>query len=216
MAATGLFTTGNSETANIGLKLDAARRAEVDRITVAAGYLWGRQSAPDTGDAETTVDSAFGFAKYDYFFTQRFYGLASLRVERDRIDDLDLRLTPSVGVGYQWFEGPRFNLATEAGVAWMYEDYRNAGSDDRVAARLAYRVDYRPHEAVLLFHNLEWLPAFEDPFGNYNVNADAGVRATIVGDLFSEVKVELRYDSTPAPGAENTDVRYLFSLGWTF
>ena len=216
LAATGLFTTGNAETATVGLKLDAARRGETDRVTIGAGYLWGRQRDPDTGDSETTIDNAFGFGKYDHFFTKRLYGLASVRIERDRIADLDLRLTPSVGLGYQWFEGPRFNLATEAGVAWVYEDYRNAPSEERLAARLAYRVDYRPHEAVLLFHDLEWLPAYEDPLDDYNVNADAGLRATIMGGLFSELKVEWRYDSTPAPDARNTDIRYLLSLGWSF
>jgi putative salt-induced outer membrane protein YdiY len=216
VGATGLFTTGNAETATVGLKLDAARRGETNRITIGAGYLWGRQRDPESGDSETTVDNAFGFGKYDYFFTRQFYGLGSLRLERDRIADLDLRLTPSLGLGYQWFEGPRFNLTTEAGVAWIYENYRNAPSEDRVAARLAYRVDYRPHDVILLFHNLEWLPAFEDPLDDYNVNADAGLRATIVGGLFSELRVEWRYDSTPAPDARNTDLRYLLSVGWSF
>lgn len=216
VAATGLVTSGNAETATIGLKLDAVRRSTTDRITAGAGYLWGRQRDPETRDSETTIDNAFAFAKYDHFFTERAYALASLRVERDRIAGLDLRLTPSVGVGYQWFEGPRFNLATEAGVAWVYEDYREAGSEDRVAARLAYRVDSRPHDLVLLFHHLEWLPGFEEPLDDYNINADAGVRATILGGVFSELKVELRYTSTPAPGAEQTDVRYLLSLGWSF
>lgn len=216
VAATGLFTTGNAATATIGLKVDAVWRSETDRITVAASYLWGRQRNPETGDRETTIDNTLGFAKYDHFFTERWYGLASLRAERDRLANLDLRLTPSVGTGYQWFEGPRFNLGTEAGVAWVYEDYRDAGSDDRVAARLAYRLDYRPHDVVLLFHHLEWLPGFEDPLDDYNIHADAGVRATILGGLFSELKVELRYTSTPAPAAEHTDVRYLLSLGWSF
>lgn len=77
-------------------------------------------------------------------------------------------------------------------------------------------MDYRPHDLALLFHNLEWLPAFEDPLGDYNINTNAGVRATIVGSLFSEARVELRHDSTPAPGADKTDVRYILSLGWSF
>ena len=98
----------------------------------------------------------------------------------------------------------------------MYEDYRHADSESYFGARLAYHVDYKPHDAILLFHNLEWIPSFEDPVGDYNLNTDAGVRATIIGKLFSEAKVEVRQDSTPSPGNEETDVRYLLSLGWTF
>jgi len=55
-----------------------------------------------------------------------------------------------------------------------------------------------------------------DWFGDYNLNADAGLRATIDEGLFAEAKIELRYDSTPAPGAKKQDVRYLFGVGWTF
>jgi hypothetical protein len=54
----------------------------------------------------------------------------------------------------------------------------------------------RRHDAILLFHNLEWIASFENPVGDYNLNTDAGVRATIIGTLL--------------------DVRYLLSLGWTF
>jgi len=85
--------------------------------------------------------------------------------------------------------------------------------------RSPHRQDHRGrrgHDAILPFHNLEWIPSFEDPVGDYNLNTDAGVRATIIGGLFSEAKVEARQDSTPAPGNEETDVRYLLSLGWTF
>lgn len=216
VAANGIFTTGNAETTSIGINANAVRRSERDRITLGAGYLYGRQRNPSTDEDETTVDNLFGMAKYDYFITDRTYLFGTLRAERDKIADLDLRFVPAVGVGYQWFEGPTFNLSTEAGLAWVYEDYRDAGAEDHFAGRLAYHVDYRPHPLVLLFHNLEWLPSLEEPFNDYNLNGDAGVRATITGKLFTEFRVEMRYDATPAPGNDKLDSRYLVSVGWAF
>lgn len=216
IAGNGILTTGNAESLSIGINANAVRRSERDRISLGAGYLYGRQQDPDTDEDKTTVDTMFGQAKYDYFLLPRTYVFGSVRAERDRIADLDLRFIPSAGVGYQWFEGPTFNLSSEAGLAWVYEDYRDGGSETHFAARLAYHVDYRPHSAVLLFHNLEWLPSVEEPFNDYNVNADAGVRATITGGLFTEFRVELRYDATPAPGNDELDTRYLVSVGWAF
>jgi putative salt-induced outer membrane protein YdiY len=216
IAANGIFTTGNAETTNIGISANAVRRSEHDRLTLGAGYLYGRQRDPDTEEDETTVDNVFGAAKYDYFITDRTYLFGTVRAERDRIADLDLRFVPAVGVGYQWFEGPTFNLSTEVGLAWVYEDYRDGGSEEHFAGRLAYHVDYRPHEIILLFHNLEWLPSVEEPFGDYNLNGDAGVRATITGGLFTEFRIEMRYDATPAPGNDKLDSRYLVSVGWAF
>jgi putative salt-induced outer membrane protein YdiY len=216
VAANFLVTTGNSQTATVGITADAVRRVERDRITLRAGYLYGRQRNPSTDEDESTVDNAFGAAKYDYFLREELYLFGSIRVERDRIADLDLRVTPAVGVGYQWFEGPRLNLSTESGLAWIYEDYHNGDRESHFGARLAYHVDYRPHDVVQLFHNLEWLPSLEDPVGDHNLNVDAGVRATIVGGLISEIKVELRHDSTPASGNDKTDVRYLMAVGYAF
>jgi putative salt-induced outer membrane protein YdiY len=216
LLANGMITRGNSETTNLGASLNAVRRSEQDRITLEAGVAYGREKDRDTGIESDTVNNMFGFGKYDYFLSKKLYLYGSVRAERDEIADLDLRFTPSVGVGYQWYETPTFNLSSEAGLAWVYEDYREQGSSDHFAARLAYHVDWTPHKAVKLFHNLEWLPALDEPFDNYNLNADAGVRATIVQSFFAEAKVELRYDSTPAPGKEKDDLRFLFGLGWTF
>ena len=43
-----LFTSGNSETENIGETVSAARRSEQDRITLGAGYCYGRQGIRDS------------------------------------------------------------------------------------------------------------------------------------------------------------------------
>lgn len=212
----GMLTSGNSVTETLGITASAVRRAERDRITFGGGYQYGRQEDPDTGDKKKTTDYFFLLGKYDYFFTRQFYGYAGVKIERDKIADLDLRLTPGAGVGYQWFEGPAFNLATEAGVAWVYEDYGSGDTTDEVSGRLAYHVDWRPVAALGLFHNFEWLPGFSDPFGDYLVNADAGARINVIGSLFTEFKAEMRYDATPAPGRDKEDWRFLVGLGWSF
>ena len=216
LVANALVTRGNSETESFGGSFNAVRRTERDRFTLAAAYNYGREKDEDTGEKDTTINNAFGFAKYDYFLTEKFYLFGAVRAEHDEIAKLNLRFTPSVGVGYQWFETPDFNLFTEAGVAWVYEDYENNGTSDHFAARLAYHVDYKPHKAVTLFHNLEYLPSFTDPLDDYNLNLDAGVRAAIVGSFFAEFKFELRYDSIPAPGSKKEDLRYVVGVGWLF
>ena len=216
LVGNALITTGNSETENLGLSVNAVRRSEIDRLTLGAAYYYGRQKEKDTGKHETTVDNWYVLGKYDYFLTKKFYLYGNVRVEQDKIAELDLRLTIGGGVGYQWFETPTFNFNTEAGLAWVYEDFKNNGTDDHLAARLAYHVDWTPIKPLKLFHNLEYLPNITDWSGDYNLNVDAGLRATVYQGFFAEAKVELRYDSTPAPGAKKEDVRYLLGVGWQF
>jgi putative salt-induced outer membrane protein YdiY len=215
IVAGGLLARGNSDIDNFNIAIEASRRGEDDRISANAGYIYSRQSDPDTGDKTTSADAWFAAGKYDYFFSEKFYGFASLRAEHDTIAELDLRLTPSLGVGYQWVERANLNFATEAGVAWVYEEYAEGDSDDHVAARLAYHFDTKFNERLALVHNLEYLPSLEDG-SDFNVNADAGVRATLTKTMFTELRVEYRYDATPAPDADKNDVRYLLGVGWTF
>lgn len=216
LALNGMFETGNSNTQTVGFTAAATRRSDDDRIAVGAQYLYGRQEDPDTGEKNTTTNNWFAAAKYDYFFTKQLYGYAGIRLEGDDIADLKIRVSPTVGVGYQWYEGPTFNLATEAGLAYVYEDYTTTGSNDYFAARLAYRVDWTPRPGIFLFHGLEYLPSFEDPGGQFLINADAGVRFTLISKLFSEFKIEWKHNQAPAPGREKDDFRFLVGVGWSF
>ena len=51
---------------------------------------------------------------------------------------------------------------------------------------------------------------------DYNINADAGVRASLTKTMFTEFKVEWKHDRTPAPDNSKDDLRYLLGLGWAF
>jgi len=46
-----------------------------------------------------------------------------------------------------------------------------------------------------------------DWFGDYNLNADAGLRATVYEGRFAEAKIELRYDSTLDSGARSEETK---------
>jgi putative salt-induced outer membrane protein YdiY len=215
--ANGNVARGNTHSEDFGITADAALRRDDafhnDRFSLGGAYNFGRQTVG--GVNTTSADNWFAQAKYDRYFTDKWYGYGLMRYDHDRLAFLNYRLSPGVGVGYQWFEGADFNLRTEAGASYVYEDYSSDGNSDKVALRLAYHVDKTLNQNVSVFHNLEWLPAFDDP-GDYNLNADAGIRAKLAANFFSEFKVQYQRDSTPAPGALKNDVRFIVGLGWTF
>ena len=215
VVAGGLVARGNSDTTSLNVNAEATRRTLKDRLSGSASYIFSRDRSPDTGDTNTTADNWSAAVKYDYFFTKKVYGFASLRAEHDRIADLDLRLTPSLGVGYQWVEKPDLNFNTEAGLAWVYEEYSDADSEEHVAARLAYHVDKKFNERVSLRHNLVYLPSLEDG-SDFNLDTDLGLRTSLTKNMFTELKVEWKYDATPAPGADKNDQRFLLGVGWSF
>ena len=165
--------------------------------------------------ASTTVDYGTGFIKYDHFLTKKLYGYAGFKVEHDGVAGLTFRTTSGPGVGYEWFESPEFNLSTEAGPAWVHEQFEDSGSRDFLALRLAYSVDWTPVKPLKLYHNLEYLPNAAD-FSDYLLSINAGARATIWKGLFADFRIEYRYDSTPDAGRKSTDTRYILGAGWEF
>ena len=215
VTANATITRGNTSTDSVGASFEAARRAAVDRMTLNGAYLYGRQEDPDNGDYDITTDNWFAFGKYDYFLNRKLYTYASTRVERDKIAELDLRLAPSVGMGYQWIERPEMNFFTEAGVAWIYEDHRDDGAQSNMALRLAYRLDRKINGKVTAFHNMEYLPDIEEA-GQFLLNTDIGLRVSLYKTVFTEFKFELKHDSDPAPGAVDNDLRYIMGVGWKF
>ncbi len=215
-ALNGLLTTGNSETEQLGFRGTLSKRWPDDRLTFGAEYYYGRQQDPRTSEKSTTIDYAMALGKYDHFFTKKLYGYLLTKAERDGVAELELRLAPGAGVGYQWFERPTFNLSTEAGLVWVYENYRRTGSSEFFGPRLAYSIDWTPIEPLMLYHKLEYMPSFEDLGSDYLLNIDAGARLKVWKGVFAELRYEFRYDSTPASGRHRTDQRYILGAGWSF
>jgi putative salt-induced outer membrane protein YdiY len=179
--------------------------------------LYGREKDVKTGERTTSNDRWFAQGKYDHFFMEKWYMYGNLRVERDNEAGLDMRWTPGIGAGYQWIESPDFNFSTEAGATYVYEKYYAASEANKhLAARLAYHVDKKLNDTVSVFHNMEILPSVENA-GDFNLNADAGVRAMFTTTLFGEAKVEWQDNSNPpAERSLENDLRYIFNMGWKY
>jgi len=215
----GFLARGNTDVDSFSASSHAVRKGDDDRLTLDAGYLYAREKPPGTVDAvkKRTEDNWFFEGKYDYFYSKKLYAYADVRVERDLIANLSLRLTPGAGVGYQWFDNPNdFRFNTEGGVSWLYRDYSNDGTDESVALRLAYHLTKKFNDHIVAFHDLEYFPGLDSPVSDFLLITDAGIHTAITDHLFTEFKIELRHDNQPAPKTQKDDVRYTMGIGWSF
>jgi len=219
VVASGALDRGNSNSESLGLSAGAVLRRDTpdtdDRLTVAGAYNFVRTGRGATGN--TTTDNLAGSVKYDDFFTDKFYGYGDAGYYHDRIALLNYRLTPGVGVGYQWIEQKTLNFYTEAGVSYLYENYVAAPIDQNAAFRLAYHADTALNDQVSLFNDVEYLAPFR--FGetnHYVIAADAGVRANLTKAFFTEFKVVYERNDHPVPGTLKDDLMFLLGVGWKF
>lgn len=151
----GNMARGNTHSENIGMEANAQlrRKSETvdDRFTLAGDYNYGNNTSG--GSQTTTTDNWFALGKYDRYFTEKWYGYGQVRYDHDRLADLNYRIAPGAGVGYQWYEQPDFHLSTEAGGSQIFEDYSTTGQDEYFALRFAYHVDKQINDKVSVFHD---------------------------------------------------------------
>jgi putative salt-induced outer membrane protein YdiY len=215
IGVTGLLAQGNTYSEQLGINADLIRRGENDQIEAQGQYLFGKQKV--NGVTSTSTDQWDLEASYHYFATKQLFMLADVRVEKNRIQNLDIRVTPNAGVGYQFVETPDFNANAQGGLAWVYEDYTNTATpDENVSLRLAYHIDKALWDSrVKLFSDCAYFPSVQN-FHDYLVLFDAGLRLAITKAMYSELKAEVDYDSHPAPESHRTDTQLILSVGWTF
>jgi putative salt-induced outer membrane protein YdiY len=210
------LTRGNTFTDSINAGLNLDYRIHSEELSFTGEYLYGKTKTLATGVSLTTTDRLDLDGKYQHFFSKKFYGYAEAEYTKDRIALLQYRFTPSVGLGYQWFDKAPLTLNTEAGAAYIYQKYTNGSpTQSQVGLKLAYHLTYTFNSTVNAFNDVTYFPSLARA-STYLINADIGLHAKLTDKLFSELRVEWNYDSLPANGAEKNDERYIASLGYTF
>ncbi len=209
-------THGNTKTEAVSASANLSKRTEKDRTKLSADYARGEQEDPDTGDKKKTEDWWRTKAKYDYFFTKKFYGYLDGRYETDKIAELDRRVIVGGGGGYQWIESENMNFSTEAGLASLYEKYENqTDSTTELSAQLGYNFDKTLTKGLKFIHDLTCYPSTEK-FSDYYLTSTGEIRANFTEKMFLNFKVILNYDTTPATGSGTTDTKYMLGLGYSF
>jgi len=213
----GLTSThGNTQTEAVNASVNLQKRTEKDRTQLSTDYAKGKQTDPDTKEETTTEDWWRARAKYDYFFTKKFYGYLDARYEKDSIAQLDRRVIIGAGGGYQWIESDDMNFATEIGLASVYEKFDNqTESNSELSAQLGYHFDKKLVDNIKFIHDLTYYPSIQK-VSDYFLTTTAEVRAGISKNMFTNFKVILDYDTTPAQGSGKTDTKYLLGVGWNF
>jgi len=218
-ATVGITSThGNTRIENSSASFNTQRRGKRDRVTFGGDYGRSEQKDQGTGDMEVTENWWRLKGKYDYFVTNRWYGYGSGRYEKDSIADLDRRVVVGGGAGYQWIESAGMNFLTEVGLAGLHESYEGQNdSESELSAQLSYHFDRRFWEGnkLMVINDTTYFPALGD-LSDYYLTTTAELRAPITSSIFTNFKMIFDYDSTPASGADNTDVKYILGAGVNF
>jgi len=206
----GNSTSGNSSTKAFNSAARMTIQAYRQRLLLEGKYNYGQ-----AGD-QVTARNSLASLKHNYFVSKQVFIETFGMLEKDTLQNLQLRSTIGSGLGYQFYETARTTLALSVGLAHVSEHFTNSPNTQTPSARWSLRWEHGLWpDRVKVFHRHE---AFWDlNAGNaFRVNADQGVRITVYKNLFFNVEYDLRLNTQPAPGRKTTDEAVIFGVGYEF
>jgi putative salt-induced outer membrane protein len=115
-------TRGNSETKNLNIAFNAARKGFRDKLTLYTNSIYATNDLP-TASPHTTANTIGGGARYDHDFAPRVFGFVNGDFYHDELQHLDLRSTFGGGLGWHAIKSDPTTLDLLAGVNYTHESY---------------------------------------------------------------------------------------------
>ncbi len=205
----GNRTAGNSETQAINGSMEATMRFGGHRVGLGGRYNYGESVE------QVTARNSRGSLNYDYFLTEKiFLGLDEL-FEQDSFQDLTLRSSTSIGLGYQFFDTQEDELAISGGLGFVHQDFKTRPTIQSPAYLWSINWGYwiiSDRVRIFLDHR-----GFRD-FGNEStalrVNSSQGIRIELNQHLYLNFAYDIRFNSQPLFQNKKFDEAFIFGIGW--
>ncbi|MFN2164685.1 MAG: DUF481 domain-containing protein, partial [Anaerolineae bacterium] len=180
------------------------------RVTLGAIY----NESSDSG--VQSASNATLSAKYDRFIAEQWYVYGNTKFQRDKFKDQRLRTELGLGGGHQLYDRSDRRLSLEAGLTQVIEDFYVAPDEDSLSLRWAANYEELFWKDLLtLFHNHELIVPLEDS-NRFVAYTKTGVRVPVADHLNTTFQVDWDYDNEPSAGNDSRDLRYLFTLGYSW
>lgn len=207
-SAGGNQTTGNSRTQALNLTGSFTLRRDRDRLQIDARYIRGE------AEGELTAQNARGSSRYDYFLSRQTFLFGDQLLEYDLFQNLELRSTSAVGLGYDVFDRKTRSLSFGGGPTFVYEDFTTEPATATPSAMWFVRwyQEFRGGD-VRIFHKHQGFQDYGTRDG-FRLNASQGIRVKVFGDFSLNLEYDIRYNTQPAPGRKELDTTLIIGFAY--
>lgn len=208
------FTTGNTETTDASLGLKLAREVGGWRPSVEAFADYG-----DTDGAETR-NRVFLAGQLDRDFSERTYAFGRLSHERDEFSGFESRSFVGGGLGYRLLIGEQTSWAIEGGPGLKIDEVRTVtapvlapgDTEQSFSVIGASKFAHAFNDNVKLTNDTNMLYAETST----QIGNSLAITAGLTGALSARFSFDVRYDTEPPFGFEQTDTITRVSLVYAF
>lgn len=205
------YTTGNTETTDLGAGLKGARQLGDWRLKASAGADFGENNDVES---RNRWDIA---AQVDRDLTDRFYLYGRASYEQDQFSGYDSRLFVGPGAGFKVLTGDTTTWTVEGGPGFRRDEVARNGliaarTEEKFGARLGSAFKHKFNDAVSFSNDTEIV--YSD-VSTQTFNS-AAVTAKLTDKVAARFSFDVRNESDPRPGREDTDTATRFSLVFGF
>lgn len=204
-------STGNTETTDLGLSLTLAREVQAWKV--------GLQASADYGetDGTETKNRTFLGANLDRQINDKLFGFGQLSYEQDEFSGFASRVFIGAGLGYEVFNSETTQWTVRAGPGLKIDEIEAtatapATTEESFGATAQSNWAYQLNDNVSFNNDTNILYAeTSTQIGNVT-----GLTATLTNALSARVSFEVRHDTNPPEGFEDTDTISRVSLVYAF
>lgn len=203
IAASGLFSGGNSRNMAGGVSITATRITGPFTHKTAAYYDIGRS------DGVTSQKRRGGEYTLDYALSAGTYLYGRTSYEQDAFSGYDYRVFLGAGAGHRLYDTEKLMLKISGGPGFRYAPVENSTETESEAAVFASgEAVWTIRKGTTLEQNMTvtWTAPTTTFFSK------TGFTNTLAGTFATELSVEVDYETAPPAGTENTDVVAKVSL----
>jgi hypothetical protein len=163
-----------------------------------------------------TEDEATLDYQLDYLLRDDWYVYGRTEYARDRFATVQEGLLAGIGIGRTWDFANNLDLLVQAGPDFGYFDIQNYGRLKENGGNLQWRIDYERSLwkfDIKLFHEGEFAWIFRDTDLN-RLDTKSGIELPLLYGILAELRLEYDRIGVSLPEVDNTDIEWVFALGY--
>jgi putative salt-induced outer membrane protein YdiY len=204
-------TTGNSDTTSFNLSFGLTYDPKTHSLFKAdAFYL------RTTANGETDADKGTASLRYEYKFTDQFYGFAQVSYLRDQPKNITYMVSTMVGAGYYVVKEKTLELSLDGSIGGVFE--KDAGFDSTSSGAFgageAFTWKFSPNASLTQKASGLWKT---DNTADSFYHFDIGLAASLLTNFELKVSYIIDYKSRPHPeDLKKTDTALIAALIYKF
>lgn len=213
-------TTGNTETTDLGLGLKLAKKADA--------WTYSGEAVADYGEIDglENRNRTFLAGSVDRQINDRLFGFGRVSYEVDQFTGFDSRTFVGAGLGYDVLQGPQSTWSVRGGPGVKIDEVKRIITTDALGAALIIPAETETSFAVVAKSDFAYELNDNVTFTNVTdvlyaqestqLGNSTALTANLTGSLSARVSFDVRHDTNPPLGFEDTDTATKIAVVYGF